>query len=272
MRSLPRLFLALGAAGLGLLAARDAIERSFIYFPTPELIATPADAGLSFEDVFFTAADGTPLHGWFLPGTREVTWLWFHGNAGNISHRVPDIRAFHDQLGVNVFIFDYRGYGRSGGTPSEEGLYQDARAALEVLRSRQGVDMDALLYFGRSLGAAVAIELATHHPPSGLVVEGAFSSAPAMARHAYPFLPVGPLLRTQYDSLSKIQTLRVPLLVIHAERDEVVPLEMGKQLFEAAREPKRFFLVSGAHHNDTTTVGGERYLNTLEDFVRSFFP
>ncbi|MBI4212849.1 MAG: alpha/beta hydrolase [Chloroflexi bacterium] len=268
MQRLLRFLLALGAAALGLLAARDTIERSFIYFPARDLITTPADAGLRFEDVFFTAADGVPLHGWFVPGTGSVTWFWFHGNGGNISHRVPDIHTFHDKLGVNIFIFDYRGYGRSGGTPSEEGLYRDAEAALEVLRNRRDVDMGALLYFGRSLGAAVAIELATHHPPSGLVVEGAFGSVPAMARHAYPFLPVGPLLRTRYDSLRKIQTLEVPLLVIHAERDEVVPLEMGRRLFEAAREPKRFFLVTGAHHNDTATVGGDHYLSALEDFVR----
>lgn len=271
MRSLVSPLVAAVLVGVSLMLGLDIIERAFIYFPSPELGATPVDAGLSFEDVVFTSADGVALHGWFVPGSGRVTWLWFHGNAGNISHRVPDIRRFHQRLGVNILIFDYRGYGRSGGTPSEEGIYRDALAALEVLRKRGDVDTDALVYFGRSLGAAVAIELATRHPPRGLVVEGAFDSVPAMARHAYPFLPVWPLLRTRYDSLSKIRSVEAPLLVAHAERDEVVPLEMGKRLFEAAREPKSFYLVAGAHHNDTSTVGGERYLTVLEEFVESLF-
>jgi fermentation-respiration switch protein FrsA (DUF1100 family) len=225
--------------------------------------------GLAFEDVFFTSTDGVQLHGWFVPGSGRVTWFWCHGNAGNISHRVPDIHAFHQRLGVNLFIFDYRGYGRSSGAPSEDGINRDAEAALDALRSRVDVDIDALVYFGRSLGAAVVIELALRHPPRGLVVEGAFSSVPDMARHAYPFLPVWPLLRTHYDSLSKVDRIARPLLVIHAERDEVVPLEMGKRLFEAAREPKTFFLVPRAHHNDTSTVGGESYFRALETFMGS---
>lgn len=269
MRRVPPVLGAIAVGGLGLVLGLDVIERTFIYFPIRQISRTPADLGLAFEDVFFTSGDGVQLHGWFVPGSGRVTWLWFHGNAGNISHRVPDIRAFHQELGVSVFIFDYRGYGRSGGAPSEDGIYRDAEAALDTLLARGDVDPDTLVYFGRSLGAAVAIELATRHPPRGLVVEGAFSSVPDMARHAYPFLPIWPLLRTQYDSLRKIASIERPLLVIHAERDEVVPLEMGKRLFEAAREPKTFFLVPGAHHNDTSTVGGEGYFRALETFVRS---
>lgn len=269
MRRLVPVALATGIAALILMLGLDIIERAFIYFPSRPLTATPADAGLAYDEVFFTAADGVDLHGWFVPGSGRVTWLWFHGNAGNVSHRVPDIRLFHQRLGANIFIFDYRGYGRSGGVPSEEGIYRDAEAALDMLRRRGDVDPDALVYFGRSLGAAVAIELATRYPPRGLVVEGAFGSVAAMARHQYPFLPVWPLLHTRYDSLRKIRDIEVPLLVIHAERDEVVPLAMGRGLFAAAREPKVFFLIPGAHHNDTSTVGGEGYLSALAQFLES---
>lgn len=260
---------AIGVGGLGLMLGLDFIERAFIYFPARQLSRTPADFGLTFEDVFFTSADGAELHGWFVPGPGQATWFWCHGNAGNISDRVSDIGAFHHKLGVNVFIFDYRGYGRSSGTPSEEGVYRDAEAALAAVRSRADVDPDSVVYFGRSLGAAVAVELATRHQPRGLVIEGAFASIPAMARHAYPFLPVWPLLRTQYDSLKKIGGIETPLLVIHAERDEVVPFEMGKRIFDAAGEPKSFFVVPGAHHNDTSMVGGESYFRALETFFDS---
>ncbi len=178
------------------------IERRFIYFPDRDLMADPADVGLAFEEVLFAARDGVQLHGWFVPGDSEVTWLWFHGNAGNISHRLDNLRRLRDELGVGVFLFDYRGYGRSRGTPSEEGTYLDAEAALAYLRSRDGVDVDRIVYFGRSVGAAVAVELATRHPAYAVILESPFESIQDMARRTYPFLPVGRFLRTRYDSMA----------------------------------------------------------------------
>ena len=245
------------------------IERKFIYFPERDLVADPAQVGLSFEEVYFVASDGVRLHGWFAPGRQDITWLWFHGNAGNISHRLENLKLLHDELGVSVFLFDYRGYGRSQGKPSEKGTYRDAQAALTYLRSRGDTDPERIVYFGRSLGAGVAVELATRESPLALILESSFPSIPALARHLYPFLPIGPLLRTKYDSLAKIDKVKAPLLVLHGDRDEIVPLQAGRSLVEAAREPKQFHVIRGAGHNDTYLVGGEEYLRVLRRFVDS---
>jgi fermentation-respiration switch protein FrsA (DUF1100 family) len=243
------------------------IERSFIYFPDRDLVADPAYVGLPFEEISFAASDRVQLHGWFVPGEKEVTWLWFHGNAGNISHRLENLKLLHDELGVSVFLFDYRGYGRSEGTPSEEGTYRDGEAALAYLRSRADVDSDRIIYFGRSLGAGVAVELAVRHPPFALILESPIPSIAELARRHYPFLPVWPLLRTKYDSLAKIDKIAVPLLVLHGDRDDVVPFAAGRKLFEAANEPKEFYTVRGAGHNDTYLVGGEEYFAVLRRFM-----
>jgi hypothetical protein len=269
----PRLLLFVGlavAVASGLLFAgvrSGVIERSFIYFPERELIGDPSGFGLPFDDVSFTAEDGVKLHGWFVPGETDVTWIWFHGNAGNISHRLENLRLLHDELGVGVFLFDYRGYGRSNGTPSEQGTYRDAEAALAYVLSRPEVDAERIVYFGRSLGAGVAVELATRRPPFALILESPVPSIAELARRHYPFLPIGGLLRTKYDSLSKIADVRAPLLVLHGDRDDVVPFESGRKLFEAAGEPKRFYTIRGAGHNDTYVVGGREYFRALREFV-----
>jgi fermentation-respiration switch protein FrsA (DUF1100 family) len=243
------------------------IERSFIYFPDRDLVADPAYVGLPFEEVSFAASDGVQLHGWFVPGEKEVTWLWFHGNAGNISDRLENLKLIHDELGVSVFLFDYRGYGRSEGMPSEEGTYRDGEAALAYLRSREDVEPDRIVYFGRSLGAGIAVELALSHPPFGLILESPVPSIAELARRHYPFLPVWPLLRTRYDSLGKIGNIAVPLLVLHGDQDDIVPFAAGRKLFEAANEPKEFYTIRGAGHNDTYLVGGEEYFGVLQRFV-----
>ncbi len=243
------------------------IERYFIYFPQKELGADPSHVGLPFEDVSFTAADGKVLHGWFVPGRNEVTWLWFHGNAGNISDRLGNLKLLHDELGVSVLLFDYRGYGRSEGRPTEKGTYRDADAALVYLRSRGDVSPDRIIYFGRSLGAAVAVELATRYPPYGLILESPFPSVRHMARLSYRFLPMWPLLVDRYDSQARIAKVQAPLLVLHGDQDDTVPIEAGRKLFDAAREPKHFYAVQGAGHNDTYDVGGRSYFAALRSFV-----
>ncbi len=243
------------------------IERSFIYFPDRDLVGDPGDVGLPFEDVTFAASDGVRLHGWFVSGQKAITWLWFHGNAGNISHRLENLELLHDELGVSVFLFDYRGYGRSEGTPSEEGTYRDGEAALAYLRSRADVDADRIIYFGRSLGAGVAVELAVGEPPFALILESPVPSIPELARRHYPFLPVWPLIGTKYDSLGKIDKIAAPLLVLHGDRDDVVPFAAGRELFEAANEPKEFYTIRGAGHNDTYLVGGEEYFGVLRRFM-----
>ncbi len=263
----PLLFLGLVAV-LAVIAFRSGlIERHFIYFPDRDLTANPSDFGLAFEEVLLTTGDGVKLHGWFVPGEESITWLWFHGNAGNIGRRLENLKLLHDELGVNVFLFDYRGYGRSQGTPSEKGTYRDAEAALAYLRSREDVDPERIVFFGRSLGAGVAVELATRYPPYVLILESPFLSIQDMAKRAYPILSVLPLLRTSYDSVGKIGKLEVPILVIHGDRDDIIPFEAGRTLFEKANEPKNFYAITGAGHNDTYVVGGSQYFSVLRHFI-----
>ena len=249
--------------------ARAMIDKQFIFFPEKELSETPAEWGLSFEDVHFQASDGARLHGWYVPGDSQVTWLWFHGNAGNISHRLEDLMLLRTNLGVNVFLFDYRGYGLSEGQVSEEGTYRDATGALDYVLSRQDVDPQKIVYFGRSLGAAVAVWLAAEHPPYGLVLESPFTSVKDMAQKAFPRLPLHLLVRTKYDSLSKIGSLSSPLLILHGDEDEIVPFTQGQRLYDAASEPKSFYRIAGAAHNNTYIIGGEPYFRALADFVES---
>ena len=242
------------------------IEKRFVFFPTAEIARTPAAVGLAYEEVFFTTSDGLRLHGWFVTGSGDVTLVWFHGNGGNIGHRVDELALFHHKLGVNQFIFDYRGYGRSEGTPSEKGTYQDARAAMAYLHNRPDVDARKIVYFGRSLGAAVAVELAANHPPMGLVLVAAFSSLEDMAGLTFPFLPVRFLVKGHYDSLSRIHEVHSPLLVMHGDLDDTVPLAQGEKLFNAANPPKRFHVLTGADHNNTY-LAGEGYWEALDEFL-----
>jgi len=238
----------------------------FIYYPESRLEATPAIFGMRFEDARFAAADGVRLHGWYVPGRRGETLVWFHGNAGNISHRLDNLRLLHELVGVNVLIFDYRGYGQSDGEPSEAGLYVDAQAARAYLRERGDVDSGRIVYFGRSLGSAVAIDLAVTDPPYGLILETPFTSVRDMSAQ----LMLGPLsavVPSMFDNLAKVGAIRCPKLFIHGDTDELVPYEQGRQLYEAAQPPKAFFTIRGAGHNDTYVVGGERYFRQIEKFV-----
>ena len=246
------------------------LDQHFLYFPTSEVIGSPADYGIAYEDVHFEASDGRRLHGWFVPGAGGVTLLWHHGNGGNIGHRLPDIALFHRELGVNILIYDYRGYGRSAGTPSEEGLYRDAEAALRYLESREDVDAGRIVYFGRSLGTAVAVELAVRRRPCGLILESGFPSIAYMAEAAQPWLPswaARRIIAGRYDSGSKLGGVDAPVLVVHGDADETVPLRAGQALFEAAREPKAFYVVAGAGHDDVSSAGGREYVERLRGWL-----
>lgn len=257
----------LAALGFGMLLIGGlaiAFEHSFIYFPSRDLVATPKSIGLAFEDARF-GPDGR-LHGWFVPGAGPLTILWFHGNGGNISHRLEWLSRVRSRLGANVFIFDYQGYGLSGGQPAEDNTYEDARAALAFLQARADVDPQRIVYYGKSLGGPIAVQLATETPPYRLILQSSFTSIQDMARLHYPFLPVGRFLRTRYASLDKIGRVQAPTLVVHGEVDETVPPQHARLLFEAAAEPKRLFLVEGAGHNDLAAIGGARYLEVMREF------
>ena len=253
----------------------ELLDRKVIFFPTKEMVHTPSDMGLYYHDVWLTAEDGTKLHGWFVPGRGDHTLLWFHGNAGNISYRVDNLLLFNKRLDLNTLIIDYRGYGRSEGSPSERGMYMDAEAAVEYLRSAYKVQDDKLIFFGRSLGCAVAVEMATRHQAKGVILESPFTSIEAIAKIARPkpfaFLPLHHvvmwLLSSRFDSLSKMQSLQTPLMILHGSNDDVIGIDMAHELFDAANDPKRFYTIEGAGHNDTYLTGGENYFDALREFI-----
>ncbi len=247
----------------------SALQRKMIFYPAPALVSTPAEAGIPYEDVRIRVPDGPLLHGWMIPcaGAR-ATLLFFHGNAGNIGDRVENLKLLHE-LGLRVLIFDYRGYGLSEGTPSEQGLYQDARAAFDYLRSRNDVDPDRIALFGRSLGGAVAVDLATRVPCWRLILESTFTSLSDMARQVLPLPLIHRLVTERFDSLGKIGGVRVPLLQFHGTQDLTVPFELGRRLFEAAAGPKEFVPIPGAGHTDTYLVGGTMYREKLRAFLAS---
>jgi fermentation-respiration switch protein FrsA (DUF1100 family) len=248
------------------------LESRMVFYPVryPGGYWYPERYGLSLEDCWFLTSDGRRLHGWFMADDDAVaTMLWCHGNAGNISDRLDNLARL-SAVAINVFIFDYRGYGRSEGAPSEDGVYADAVAAYDYLLTREDVDAGALVLFGRSLGGAVAVDLATKRACAGLILESTFTHAHDMARTMFGPVPVQWLLRSNFDSLQKIAQVKVPLLMIHGTADTVVPYKLGKKLFSAANQPKAFYEIAGADHNDTYLVAGSAYFDTLAAFLQRF--
>lgn len=254
-------------------SAGRSLEERFVYFPERELIATPADFGLDAREVWFFAPDGVRLHGWYLPGDSTAPLLLFcHGNAGNISHRLENLVLLH-RLGLNVFIFDYRGYGRSEGTPGEEGTYNDGRGALAWL-GENGWAPGRMVYFGRSLGAGVALQLALETPPAALVLESPFPSIAALGWHHSPllYLLLGWALDARYDNLKKIGELRRPLMIFQGTDDDIVTEKMARRLFDRASPPKKYHPIPGAGHNDTYEIGGAPYWEAWRSFLRDHTP
>jgi fermentation-respiration switch protein FrsA (DUF1100 family) len=247
------------------------VQQCLIYFPLPQELSPVATALPGAEDVTFQTEDGLRLGAWFLPAAgaeSSATMLVFNGNAGDRSFRAP-LAAALSQAGLSVLLFDYRGYGRNPGTPSEAGLLMDGRAARAYLAGRSDVDPNRLMYFGESLGAAVAVALAAEQPPAALILRSPFTSLADMGRVHYPFLPVvGVLLRDRFDSIERIRRVRCPVLVIAGERDQVVPQADSRRLYEAASGPKQFELIPGADHNDLELLSGGRLLDRVVRFTR----
>lgn len=243
-------------------------ENKIIYHPH-KYPAGEWDAadGLEVEDVWFHAADGTKLHGWYFPATgARATLLFFHGNAGNLTHRVDNIQRL-TPLGLNVFIFDYRGYGKSEGAPDEAGILQDAQAAYDTLVTTRRVPPETVILFGRSLGGAFATDVARHNPAAGLILEAAFTNARDMAGEMFPLLPIGWGIRSKLNAIDKVPHIALPKLFVHGTDDEVVPYRLGRKLYDAAAPPKAFYDLPGAGHNDTYRVGGQAYFDRIQRFV-----
>jgi fermentation-respiration switch protein FrsA (DUF1100 family) len=243
-------------------------QSRLVYFPTRAIEETPAGAGLAFEELRLTTRDGATLGAWYVPAAATNSRraiLLCHGNGGNIGHRVEAIRFFHS-LGLQVLIFDYRGYGSSSGTPSEEGTYQDARAAWDHLVQVRDFAPAEIVVYGRSLGGSVATWLAEQVHPGALIIEASFTSLPAMAARLYPVLPTRWLCRFRYDSLERLPRVTCPVLVAHSRADEMIPFAMGEQLFQAALPPKRFVTLRGSHNYGEGTLP-PAYENALRAFL-----
>ena len=261
--------LAAGAVYLGLLALFYFAQSRLLYIPHRQLTITPAEYGLEYEDVRLRASDGVGVHGWWVPSRgATITVLFCHGNAGNLSHRVPLLAALHS-LGMNALAFDYRGYGESEGNPSEAGTYVDAAAAWDHLVSERGVPPGEIVVFGRSLGGAVASHLARERTPRALILESTFTSVPDLARELYPLLPSA-LARYHYRAVENVAHVDCPVLVIHGEADEIVPLKHGRRLYDAANGTKRFIGKPGGHNDgflESDLPGGDTRREQLARFA-----
>lgn len=246
------------------------IENFFVFFPNSDFDAIPEDYNLQYKEIEFYSLDGERLHGWFFQGkSTEPTILFCHGNAGNISHRLDNIRLLL-KGNFQLFIFDYRGYGKSTGRPSEKGIYQDGLAAYDYLLEKEGIPASKIILFGRSLGVAVAIETALRRKAGSIIVESGFTSVREMAKEMGVFKVISPIIPPNYNNLEKIAMLTIPKLIIHGDNDEIVPFSMGRSLYESANDPKYFYWIKGAGHNDTYLIGGQKYFVRIFSFIREF--
>jgi fermentation-respiration switch protein FrsA (DUF1100 family) len=247
-------------------------QEKVVFIPSRNMVMSPEDVNLAYEDVYIEVAPGEKINAWFIPTAdssvcpgRVRTVLFCHGNAGNISRRVYTAQ-FLTGLGVNVLLYDYRGYGLSDGSPSEDNVYADTRAVYDWLRQVKGVAPSELFLFGRSLGGAVAVELARHVECAGLIVESSFTSSAELGQRMFPIMPVKLLTRFKFDSISKIGRLDCPILIAHSPVDELIPYEMGRKLYETATSDKRFIDLVGSH-NERLSLENDLYINGLRDFL-----
>lgn len=246
-------------------------QRALLYFPSREIEATPRNIGLDYQELTLKTKDGVDISAWYIPAGKPRGFILFcHGNAGNISHRLDSIRIFHS-LAFGVLIFDYRGYGKSRGSPDEEGTYRDAEAAWDYLVDSLHADPEKIVLFGRSLGSAVAAEVALRKQAAALVMESGFASVPELGKKYFPYLPVGIISRYHYASISKVGKIRMPKLFIHSPEDEIVPYEQGVKLFEKASEPKEFLKIAGGH-NEGFLLSGKIYVDGLQAFLYRYLP
>lgn len=261
---------AAGTAGCSATGPRTpwgAFEQSRVYQPVRYPDGNWGSAALVHEDAWFSAADGTKLHGWFVPCQQpRAVVLFAHGNSGNVADLAEVLGDFCRRHRVTLMVFDYRGFGRSEGTPAESGLYQDARAARAWLARRTGIAERDIVLMGRSLGGGVMVDLAASDGARGLILESTFTSLPDVGRHLVPYLPVGRLMANQFKSLEKLPNYHGPLLISHGDADRLIPFEHGQRLFAAGNQPKWFVPIQGGGHNDPQS---DDYHRQLDAFINS---
>ncbi len=256
---------------VGLIIYVRFMEKTTVFLPTKAVLTTPKNIGLDFEDLFFPSGHQQKLHGWFIPAARPSpntsTLIFMHGNAGNIGDRLEKIFMFH-KIGVNVFIFDYRGYGNSEGQPTEEGMYEDAQAAYDYVLNRRDIPSDKIIVYGASLGGAAAVDLATRRDVDALILDSTFTSAADMGKIMVPFVPSF-LLKIKLDSIHKIPSCTMPKLFIHSLEDETVPFRFGEKLYREAPAPKEFLKITG-DHNSSHMVSERTYIGGIKAFLRQY--
>ena len=236
--------------------------------PDRALIASPADIDLGYENVSLTTSDNERLHGWYVPAANpKGVLLFFHGNAGNISHRLDSIRIFHD-LDLDTLIIDYRGYGQSTGKTSEQGTYLDAQAAWDYLVNSRRIPADRIIVFGRSLGGAIGTWLGAQNTPAAVIIESSFSSGVDMARRFYPFLPARLITRLRYPVVDYAGRLSCPVLVVHSRQDEIIPFAMGQAIYDAVKQNKSFLELRGDHNNGFM-ISQKDYVTALKVFTQT---
>ena len=252
---------------LGLGLYMFVFQKNYIFFPEKEITLLPSSIGLVYEDLALLTEDHVKIHGWYIPAKeKRATILFFHGNAGNISGRLSTIDFYH-QLGLDVYIIDYRGYGKSEGSPSEKGLYLDAKALWNYVTGPKGENKKHVIVSGRSLGGAVAAWLAKEFQPGALILQGTFTSAAEMGRVLYPYLPIQYCIVHRFPTIEFIKDVISPVLVMHSPEDEVVPYLLGQKVFEAAHEPKYFLSLAGSH-GEVIMASDDYYRHQIEQFVK----
>lgn len=258
-----------GVCGLGV-GIFLIFQSNYIYYPGRHMAAFPDSMGLYFENISLLTADGVRLSGWFVPcENARATVLFCHGNGGNMSHRLETIELLQ-RLGLDTFIFDYRGFGHSEGKPSESGTYKDVEAAWRYLVDEHEVQPDRIIVFGSSLGGAIAAYLAGSHEPGALIIESTFTSIPDVAARRYPYLPTRLLMRFKYNTAEYLSRVVCPVMIIHSREDEMIPFECGERLFEIAMEPKKFLEITGSH-NEGFMTSGMVYEKGLDSFISEYF-
>lgn len=250
----------------GLLVVLTFLQSKLLYFPTKDMLS-PSRFGLNVEDVWVTSSGGKKIHGWWVPHPKaKLTLLWFHGNAGNLTHRAPMISEFQASFQVNILILDYQGYGKSEGSPSEEGIYADAKAMWDWLLQEKQQKPEQIVVLGRSLGCAIASHLVTQVQPAALILDSPFSSFVDVASAHFPWLPVRWIARFRYTTAEYVKKRSCPLLVIHSPDDEVIPYKLGQRCYEQAASPKEFLQIQGTH-NDGFYQSKSDYVAAVRKFL-----
>ena len=253
----------------GMLILLFLMQSRLVYFPSKEIVCTPADIRLKFEDITMKTFDGFNLNAWFIPANSPTgTVLFCHGNGGNISYSLDVVETLN-KFNLNVLLFDYRGYGKSEGSPTENGTYTDADTAYRWLIKDKNIPESSIIVMGRSLGAAIAANLAKNHNPRILILESGFSSTADVAAKQYPIFPVRLLCRYKYKTADYVKDIKCPLLVVHSPDDEIVPYSNGIKIFSSGKEPKEFLEIRGSH-NEGYSDSGDTYTNGLKDFIGKY--